>query len=66
MAQMVKNQPAMQETQVQSWVRKVPWRREWQSTPVVLPGKFQRSLASIVLNERHQVQKATYYLIPFI
>ena len=32
---------------VQSWVRKSPWRRKWQPTPVFLPGKFygQRSLA---------------------
>ena len=22
------------------WVRKVPWRRKWQLTPVLLPGKF--------------------------
>ena len=29
------------------WVGKIPWRREWQPTPVFLPGKFhgQRSLA---------------------
>ena len=29
------------------WVRKMPWRREWQPTPIFLPGKFhgQRSLA---------------------
>jgi len=29
------------------WVRKIPWRRKWQHTPVFLPGKFhrQRSLA---------------------
>ena len=29
------------------WVRKIPWRREWQPTPVFLPGEFhgQRSLA---------------------
>ena len=29
-----------------SWVRKIPWRRKWQSTPVFLPGKSpgQRSL----------------------
>ena len=28
------------------WVRKMPWRRKWQHTPVFLPGKFhgQRSL----------------------
>ena len=27
------------------WVRKIPWRREWQPTPVFLPGEFhgQRS-----------------------
>ena len=34
-AQMVKHLPAMQET----WVGKIPWRRKWQSTPAVLPGK---------------------------
>ena len=29
------------------WVRKYPWRRKWQPTPVFLPGKSygQRSLA---------------------
>ena len=37
---------AMQETWVQSQVRKIPWRRKWQPTPVFLPGKShgQRSL----------------------
>ena len=49
MAQQVKNLPAVQETQerwVQSWVKKISWRRKWQPTPVFLPGKFhgQRSL----------------------
>ena len=38
-AQMVKSLPAMQETQFDPWVRKIPWRREWQPTPVFLPGK---------------------------
>ena len=30
-----------------SWVRKIPWRRKWQPTPVFFPGKShgQRSLA---------------------
>ena len=43
--QMVKNLPAMQETRFDPWVRKIPWRREWQPTPVFLPGEFhgQRS-----------------------
>ena len=36
----------MQETQVQSLVGKMPWRREWQPTPVLLPGEShgQKSL----------------------
>ena len=44
---MVKNLPAMQETQVPSLGQKIPWRRKWQPTPVFLPGKLdeQRSLA---------------------
>ena len=39
--------PAMQETGFDSWVRKIPWRRKWQLTPVFLPGEFhgERSLA---------------------
>ena len=39
---MVKNLPAMQETQFDSWVGKILWRREWQPTPVFLPGKVHR------------------------
>ena len=42
MVQMVKNPPAMQETQVQTLVGKIPWRRKWQSTPVLLPGESHR------------------------
>ena len=44
---MVKNLPAMQKTQVQSLVRKIPWRRKWQPTPVFLPGEShgQKTLA---------------------
>ena len=38
-AQMVKRLPAMQETRFDSWVGKIPWRRKWQSTPALLPGK---------------------------
>jgi len=34
---MVKNPPAMRETWVQSLSWKIPWRREWQPTPVFLP-----------------------------
>ena len=45
-AQTIKNLPEKQETQVDPWVWKIPWRREWQPTPIFLPGEFheQRSL----------------------
>ena len=45
-AQMVKNPPAMQQTEVESLVGKMTWRREELPTPVFLPGEFheQRSL----------------------
>ena len=38
------------------WVRKLPWRRKWQPSPVFLPGKShgQRSLVAIV----HWVSKS--------
>ena len=41
-AQAVENLPTMQET----WVGKIPWKREWQHTQVFLPGEphGQRSL----------------------
>jgi len=39
-AQVVKNVPTIQESQVQSRVWKISWRREWQPTPVFLPGEF--------------------------
>ena len=38
-AQMVKNLPAMRETWVQFLVRKIPWRRARQPTPVFCPGE---------------------------
>ena len=46
MAQTLKTLPAMQEAGFDPRVRKIPWRREWQPTPVFLPGKChaQRSL----------------------
>ena len=49
MALAVKNLPANARNkrhQFDPWVRKTPWRRKWQSTPVLLPGEShgQRSL----------------------
>ena len=44
--QKVKNLPAVWETGFNPWVGKIPWRREWQPTPVFLSGESngQRSL----------------------
>ena len=49
--QMVKNLPARQETWVRSLDGKILWRREWEPTPVFLPGEShgQRSLAGYSL-----------------
>ena len=49
-ALVVKNLPANAGGKRQGfnpWVRKIPWGRKWQPTPVFLPGKFngQRRLA---------------------
>ena len=46
--QTVKNLPVMRETWVWSLGWEIPWRREWQPTPVFLPGESheQRSLVS--------------------
>ena len=42
----VKNPPANAGDTFNLWVRKIPWRRKWQPTPVFLPGEFhgQRNL----------------------
>ena len=39
---MVKNPPTIARHRrcgFNSWVRKIPWRRKWQLTPVFLPGE---------------------------
>ena len=49
-AQTVKRLPAMWETQFNPWVGTIPWRRKWQSTPVLLPGESHgwRSLVGYI------------------
>ena len=59
----VKNPPAARDTRERRfnpWVRKIPWRRKWQLTPVSLPGKShgQRSLVDYV----HGVTKSWTWL----
>ena len=45
-AQRVKHLPAIQRLRFNPWVGKIPWRRKWQPTLLLLPGKShgQRSL----------------------
>ena len=51
-AQMVKNLPAVQETWVQSLGQEDPLRKEWQPTPLFLPGEShgQRSLVGYTVH----------------
>ena len=54
-----------------SWVRKIPWRREWLPTPVFLPREFhqQRSLADYSLwgnKELDMAEWLTTTLLPEI
>ena len=46
---MVKNLPAMQESQVQSLGQEDPWKRKWQPSPVFFPREFlgQRNLGGL-------------------
>ena len=44
---MVKSLTAMWEPGFDPWVRKIPWKRKWQPTPILLPGKFH-GLRSLV------------------
>ena len=50
-AQLVKNLPAVQETWVQPWVGKIPWRREQLPIPVFWPGEFHRLYSTWGLKE---------------
>ena len=53
-SQVVKSLPAntgdVKRSGFNPWVRKIPWRRKWQATPVFLPGEphGQRSLAGYI------------------
>ena len=52
-AQLAKNPPTVQET----WVGKIPWKREWLPTPVFWPGEF--------LGLFHRVTKSRMQLSDF-
>ena len=41
------------------WVGKIPWRREWQPTPAVLPGESQGQRSLVGYNPRGQKELDT-------
>ena len=41
------------------WVRKIPWGKKWQPTPVFLPGKFQEQRSLAVYSPACRVTKST-------
>ena len=45
------------------WVRKILWRREWQSTPIFLPGESQgqRGLVGISPWDRKQLDTSEVF-----
>ena len=66
-AQMVRNVPTMWETQFDRWDREIPWRKERQPTPVLLPGEFhgQRSLVGYSTwgsKESDMTERPTHFL----
>ena len=66
---MVMRLPAVQETWIQSLGQEDPWGREWQPTPVSLPGEFhgQRSLAGYTpwgQKESDMTEQLTFSLSP--
>ena len=46
---MVKCLPIMWETRVRSLGREDPWRRKWQPTPVLLPGKLHGTEEEVII-----------------
>ena len=66
-AQTVKRLPAMQDPGFDSWVGKIPWRRIWQSTPALLPGKShgRRSLIGYVHRVAKSWTRLSYFTFTF-
>ena len=62
MAQQVKNPLQCWRCEFDPWVEKIPWRRKWQRSPVILPGKFhgQRSLVNYCPWGRKEVNKTEH------
>ena len=53
-------------TGLDSWVRKMPWRRKWQPTPVLLPGKFHGWRSLVGYNPWGRKESDTTELLHFL
>ena len=62
-AETVKRLPTMRETRFNSCIRKMPWRRKWHPTPVLLPGKSHGQ--RILVGYSHGVAKSQTQLSDF-
>ena len=51
---------AMQEPRFHPWVGKIPWRRTWQLTPVLLPGKSHGRVQSMGSQSRTRLSDFTF------
>ena len=47
-------------TEFDPWVRKNPWRREWLSPPVVLPGEFHGQKVNYNLLQKKKKKRETH------
>ena len=64
MAHMVKNVLQCRRPRFDPWVRKIPWRRKWQPTPVLLPGEShaRKSLGGLQSVELDRTERQTLSL----
>ena len=58
----VKNPPPNEGDRFNPWVKKISWRREWQPTPVFLPGKSRGQSTLAPWATVHAVARAEYDL----
>ena len=64
-AQLVKNLPAMQETQLDSWIGKIPWRRKRLPTPIFWPGEFHGLYSPWVTKSQTRLSDFHFHITSF-
>jgi len=47
------------------WIRKIPWRRKWQPTPALLPGKSHGQRSVVGYSSRGRKESDTTERLPF-